>query len=344
MFYISASLFNRLLSFAAKKGIKTDDLFKKANVDRSNLSHQDEKIPLEIYYSVMDAAIEITGDNFFGLHMGESAGPGEISTLGYIMANCHTIREAFEKIGKYFAIIGSSQKHTFIVGEDTAKLTWEMIKNFPNICIRHCVDSGLVNTYNMLRNIADKPVVIKEVWVKAGPPDDLSEYNRIFNCPILFNQSTTALVFPLGVLDIPLKHPNPALLSLLEQHANNLLSKMDEDDHFSKKISLKIFELISGNNPTLERIAKDLGIGKRVLQAKLKKEGITFRKLIDNVRKELAKNYLAEKRYTIGDITYLIGFSDPSIFRRAFKRWTGMTLIQYRSISEVQLKAKDSSS
>jgi AraC-like DNA-binding protein len=344
MFYISASLFQRVLSFTSKMGIKADDLLKKANVDKSILNNKDEKIPLEIYYSILDAAIEITGDNFFGLHMGQSADPGDISILGYIMASCRNVREALEKIGKYFAIIGSTQRLSLKVEKDDTRLIWEMIKYFPNKCIKHCIELGLSNTYNMLQNIADKPVDIKEVWIKVGPPDDMSEYNKIFKCPILFNQPVAALVFPSSALDIPLKHPNPVLLSLLEHHANSFLSKIDEEDHFSRKISLRFFESIQGNNPTIEQMAKDLGMSKRVLQNKLKEEGVTFSELANSVRQELAKSYLAEKRYTIDDITYLVGFSEPSVFRRAFKRWTGMTASQYRSSSEANFKSQASRS
>jgi AraC-like DNA-binding protein len=78
-------------------------------------------------------------------------------------------------------------------------------------------------------------------------------------------------------------------------------------------------------NPTIEDVAKDLGMSVRVLQKKLKEEGATFSEIAANVRQELAKSYLAEKRYTIDDITYLLGFSEPGVFRRAFKMWTGMT-------------------
>jgi len=334
MFFISTSILQRLFSFTSKKGINVDDLLRKANVDKSLLSNTENKLPLEDYYCILDSAIEMTGDTFFGLHMGESADAGDLSVLGYIMASCRSVGEALEKVGKYFGIIGSVLNIYLKEEGDYAKLIYDMRKHFPNNCIKHCVDTGLSNFYNMIINIASEPVEIKEVWVKAEPPEDMSEYNRVFNCPVLFNKEIAALVFPSKVLDIPLRHPNPALLSLLEHHANSFLSKIDENDYFSRKISLLLFEHIQGNNPTIDDVAKNLGMSVRVLQKKLKEEGVTFSEIATNVRQELAKSYLAEKRYTIDDITYLLGFSEPSVFRRAFKMWTGMTPGQYRSSSE----------
>lgn len=338
IFYISTSILQRLLSYISRKGINVDDLLKSANVDSSFLSDMDNKLPLEDYYSIMDAAIEITGDEYFGLHMGAGASPGDLSILGYIMASCKNIREALEKIGKYFAIIGSTQRIYLMVGEDDAKLLWDMVRYFPNKCVKHCIDSGLANTYNMILNIADGPVEIKEVWVKAEPPNDIEEYKKVFHCPVLFNQPNPGLVFPSKVLDVPLKNPNPMLLALLEHHANSFLSKIDEDDHFSRKLSLLFFESIQSHIPTIENVAKNFGMSVRVLQHKLKEEGVTFSDVLDNVRMELAKSYLAEKHYSIDDISYLVGFSEPSVFRRAFKRWTGMTPGHFRTSSEPSFK------
>lgn len=334
MFFIATAILQRLLAYTSKVGISTDELLKKANVDRSFLSSPENKLPLEDYYAIMDAAIDITDDPFFGLHMGESADIGDLSVVGYIMASCRNVGEAFEKAGKYFGIIGSVLNLYWKVEGDSAKFIYDMRAHFPNKCIKHCVDTGLSNFYNMIKSIARDPVEIKEVWVKAERPEDTSEYQRIFNCPILFKKDIAALVFPPNVPNIPLRHPNPALLGLLEHHANSFLSKIDEDDHYSRKIGLFLFGQIQGNNPTIEDVAKDLGMSVRVLQKKLKEEGVTFSEIATNVRQELAKSYLAEKRYSIDDITYLLGFSEPSVFRRAFKTWTGLTPGQYRSSSE----------
>jgi AraC-like DNA-binding protein len=340
MFFITTSILQRLFAYTSKKGINTDELLKKANIDKSLFANTENKMPLENYYSIMDSAIEMTGDEYFGLHMGESADPGDLSVLGYIMASCRTVGEALEKVGKYFGIIGSVLNIYLKVEGDYAKLIYDMRKHFPNNCIKHCVDTGLSNFYSMVRNIASEPVEIKEVWVKAKTPPEMTEYKRVFNCPVLFNKEVAALVFPARALDIPLRHPNPALLALLEHHANSFLSKIDENDFLSRKISLRLFESIQGNNPTIEDVAKDLGMSVRVLQKKLKEEGLTFSEIATNVRQELAKSYLAEKRYSIDDITYLLGFSEPSVFRRAFKMWTGMTPGQYRSSSEPTFQAQ----
>jgi AraC-like DNA-binding protein len=337
MFFISTSIFQCLLSFSSKKGIKVDDLLKKAGIDKSllnQLNNIDNKIPLEEYYRLLDSALDMTKDPYFGLHMGETSNTQDLSIFGHMIASCHTIREAFEKVGKYYGMIGSLLFIYTQIEGGNVKIVYDMRRHFPNECIKHCIESSLLNFYNMVRNIASKPVEIKEVWLKSKPPEDMSEYKRIFNCPVLFDQPVSALVFPSKILDFPLKYPNPALLALLEHHANSFLSKIDENDYLSRRISLLLFEQIQGKGSTIENVAENLHMSIRNMQHLLKKEGITFREIYNNVRKELAKSYLAEKHYTIDDISYLLGFSEPSVFRKAFKAWTGMTPGNFRSSSE----------
>jgi AraC-like DNA-binding protein len=344
MYYISTSIFQKLLSSVTKKGLETNTLLKKANIKKTVLASRETKVPLEYFYSIMAAAIEMTGDDYLGLHIGENADPGDLSVLGYIIASCRNLRESFEKLNKYSGIMGSTQRLSFKVEGDDAKLVWDSVKYFPDKCIRHSVDLNLSNTYKMILNIADEPVEAKEVWFNSEPPSDSHEYNRVFNCSLKFNQPAPALVFSRKTLEIPIKHSNPMLISLLEPYANGLLNEINEKDYFSKKISLRLFESIQGSNPTIRDVAKDLGMCVRVLQSKLKEEGVTFSELATNVRLEIAKSYLCENRYTIDDITYLIGFSEPSVFRRAFKRWTGMTPSQFRSSSESVFKARTTNS
>jgi AraC-like DNA-binding protein len=132
--------------------------------------------------------------------------------------------------------------------------------------------------------------------------------------------------------------PNPVLLSLLEHHASSFLNQINEQNLFSRKISTLLFEQLQEGVPGVDMVARELGMSIRSLQMKLKDEGITFSQIVENIRKELSKSYLAEKHYSIDDITYLLGFSDTSVFHRAFKRWTGQTPKQYRLNSKPSFK------
>ena len=73
----------------------------------------------------------------------------------------------------------------------------------------------------------------------------------------------------------------------------------------------------------------------RTLQRRLGAEGTSFQDVVDSVREELARIYMADtaRKYTVGELAYLLGFSEISAFTRAFKRWTGLTPTQWRDRS-----------
>lgn len=334
MFFISVSILRRLLYYTSSQGINPEDLFKKAGVDYSILNDMDNKIPLEDYYQILDTAIDLTGDPYFGLHMGETGKLDDLSILGYVMANCPTLGEALERAGKYFGIIGAALVINLKVEEDHSSLIFEMRHLLSYSCISHCIDTALASFFNMIKNITRSPVEMKEVLIKEEAPLDIGEYKRIFECPVLFGQPVSALKLLTRDLATPLNYPNQTLLSLFEHHIRSFLNKIDEDSFLSRKISLLLFEKMQGCNPGIEDVAEEMGISVRVLQKRLREENVTFSQLATNVRKDLAKSYLAERHYTVEDITYLLGFSEPSSFRRAFKTWTGLTPRQYRSSSE----------
>ena len=107
MSYIAISIVQRLMRFASSKGIDSQMILKEERVDPSILDDTDNKLPLEDYYRVFDKVLDLAGDPDFGLHMGEQAELGDLSVLGYIMANCRNIGEALERACKYFKLIGT---------------------------------------------------------------------------------------------------------------------------------------------------------------------------------------------------------------------------------------------
>jgi AraC-like DNA-binding protein len=81
-------------------------------------------------------------------------------------------------------------------------------------------------------------------------------------------------------------------------------------------------------------IARQLGVSRQTLFRRLKAEGITFEKVLDELRHTMALKYLRDKKLSVNETAYLVGFSDPAAFSHAFKRWTGSSPRVYVSGSE----------
>ncbi len=101
----------------------------------------------------------------------------------------------------------------------------------------------------------------------------------------------------------------------------------------TKRLHRLLGEELCGGSPTLEHLAARLHMSARTLHRRLAEEGTTFRRVVTDVRRELAERHLREQRLAIGEIGFLLGFSEASAFHRAFKRWTGWPPLAYRRAS-----------
>jgi AraC-like DNA-binding protein len=156
-------------------------------------------------------------------------------------------------------------------------------------------------------------------------PSDRKEHERIFGCPVKFSAHRNALVMDSKYLSLPIVEPNHKILKILEEHAEAMLNSLNAADSFARKTIHLLISMMPGSLPNIAEIAKKQAVSVRKLQMKLKEEGTGYQKLLDDVRKNMAVKYMEDRNISVSEISYLIGFSDPRAFHRAFKRWTGST-------------------
>jgi AraC-like DNA-binding protein len=158
---------------------------------------------------------------------------------------------------------------------------------------------------------------------------EMDVFQDYFRCPLRFGEAVASMTLPAEVLDKPLPAANRVLALALDRTLSACLDKLRRDDIVSRTKSA-ITEHLPSGNPTSAGVAADLHLTPRTLQRKLVAEGTTYRTLVDAVRQELAESYLADGDFSLTEISYLLGFSSPAAFTRAFKRWTGLPPQQFR--------------
>ena len=338
MFDISISFVYRLLNYTNSRGIDSETLMRNAGIDLTVFNRFDNKISLSYYSDILNEALRLTKDPYFGLHMGEFFEWRDLSNLcyimnlGYIMSCCRNLGEAIEKASDYLSFIGGPFDSKIVPAGNQTEIVFQA-KLADQLHINHCIDEAISSFVKIVKSLTNKVVKLKEVKIPYETPDDSKEYKRIFSCPVLFNQATTALVFHSRDLAVPIVSGNTKLFPVSGNSPQDPYETIDGMKEYSKKISFLLFAQLKKGSPCIKQIAKELGMSVRCLQMKLNKEGETFSQIVKSVRKDLAKTYLIERDYTIDEITYLLGFSDPSVFHRAFKSWTGLTPGKFRNVS-----------
>ena len=136
----------------------------------------------------------------------------------------------------------------------------------------------------------------------------------------------------MSVVNTPILMANPSLLEHFEKYAQDFLSELDRNDEHTRAVTKIILARLDDEGLTIDKVAKEMAVSVRTLQNRLDAEGVIFSDLLKDIRQRLAQKYLREN-YSVEQITYLLGFSEPSVFRKAFKKWSGVTPREFREIA-----------
>jgi AraC-like DNA-binding protein len=329
-FTVQAKAVEKIVDAAAAHGVKPERLYDAVQFDPSVLLDPDNRIPFAQLVALYEKAAELTGDNDFGLHIGQSINPTAFDVVGYCALNSPTLGAAFARVARYHSIWTDGALFTLETSNDTSAI----IYSYADTSIhehRQDAEMTLATVTTLCRNIASPEFVPTSVEFQHDAPRDISEHVRLFRCPIEFRAPTNKLTFPSSFLSLPIAKADASLCVLLDRHAEELLAKYPPRDSLVDQVRSIITSELRGGDPSLERVADQLSLTPRTLQRKLQELGTSHNELLDHMRRQLAMRYLREREMAICEVAYLLGFSESSSFHRAFKRWTGVTPREFRN-------------
>lgn len=331
---ISVSFLRDIVHFAASRGVTSKQLGIAAGVDPSLFGKLDERVKGSLSLKIWIAAEELTRDVDIGLHIGELAQPTSLGLVGFVMASCSSLGEAFEKLLAYTNLLTDGVRGTLTTDGRLARIFLAITEdriNFLSESPRQPVESTFAALVTIARSLTGKELPIRDVWFKHPRPASVVEHHRIFGPRIAFGEMENRLVFAEESLRYPIPLADHSILSSLEDQANQKLRGMEAETTLSELVSRQITISLKGDIPKIDNIARKLGKGSRTLQRELSEQGTSFQTLLDGVRHAMALKLLENKNYSIAEIAFLLGFSEPSAFHRSFKRWTGKTPREFRS-------------
>lgn len=308
-----------------KANIDADAVLAKVGLDASVLQNSDLRTPHDAQEWFWQAAEEVSGDPHIGLHLGEHIPIFKGQVLEYLFLSSPTFGEGIKRALNYQRLLSDASEGELVLTEKDASLQ----NIFLSRRLHHyneCGVAGLIKFFRFVTNDAFEPL---KITFQHSPHAELAEYEKIFNCEVVFDQPTTGVHFDRSLLVLPSAHHEPELLRLHEQFASEQVARLEKQD-LVVQVSRLIAELLESGQANLEEIANRLEIKPRQLRTRLADAGTNFNQLVADYRCRLAKRLLGGTDESIDEIVYLTGFSEPSTFYRAFKRWVGMTPIEYR--------------
>ncbi|MBJ9984226.1 AraC family transcriptional regulator [Acinetobacter sp. S40] len=311
-----------------RAGLPTEEILTKAGVALNQVDNN-TRTPLNAQYAFWIAAEEVSKDPDIGLHLGEHLPLYRGQVIEHLFISSETFGEGLKRALAYQRLISDALHARLVVDENGCYLTNGEQAFSDNIVNRHfseCALSGILRFFKFITEGAFKPIFI-DFDFNNGAPED--EYLRVYGCPVSLGQKETRLYFDADILDYPLWQAEPELLQLHEQLAIEKLQELARYDLVGE-VRRAIGSTLESGETTLETVAAQLHITPRRLRTQLSEANTSFQQILSDYRCRLAKKLLANTSESVERIVYLTGFSEPSTFYRAFKRWTNETPVEYR--------------
>lgn len=310
-------------------GVDSARLFDEAGLDLGALADPQARYPVERTNRLWRLAVEATGDPAFGLVVARQAGPLMFHALGYSLVASATLREAFERLLRYFRVVSNGAEISF--EREAAHYRCEIVVRPGDIEPAHeSIDAFASVILRMCRGLYRRDYAPLRVSLRRPPPADIAPYERAFRTPDLqFGAATNALWFDAADFEQVLESANPELARHNDEVAARYLARFGRSS-VRERLRAALIEQLPSGEPSQDRAAAALHLSARSLQRRLADEGTSYKALLDETRRELAVSYLREGRSSISEITYLLGFSDSSSFTHAFRRWTGVAPSRWR--------------
>lgn len=321
----SARIGALILQRASGLGVDAGQLMSGTGFDPAWLDDAEARMPLAVEERLWTRAVELTGKPSFGLLAASLIRPGEFDVLDYAVRTAPDLRTALQRLARYNRLLHDLASFEIIpLGEVT-----RIEHRFEAAGMQPCPPAAeftLASLVVVASQLGGEPVPAQAVEFRHAARDEVDSYRRIFGVVPSFQAPVSCVVLASELLDRPVPAADPALSRIVTAHAEQLLAACDrQPENLAMQVRRQLAEGMAHGMISLRTVAGQLNLSERSLQRRLASQDTSFADLVDEVRHELARRYMADERLALGEVAYLLGFSDPSAFHRAFKRWTGTT-------------------
>ena len=321
---VAAGVARGMFRVAVARGADRAELAEQSGIDPDDLDDQDARIPIENYRALIRAGQKLANDPALGLHYGETVDLSEVSIVGLIGHASETMAHAFVQLQRYARLMtdldtGGKERFELVVrGADV----W-LVDNRadPNAFPEH-TEIAFAQMVTGCRAFGVDPFTHR-VHLSYPDPGYRDEYERIFGAPVYFEAGENAMLLEQKFMHHPIALQPRYVFGILSDHALALLHRLEQSDTMRGRVESLLMPVLHTGEAGIDGIAAKLGISRQTLFRRLRDEGTSFERLLDELRHKLAVHYLTGRKVSVTETAYLVGFSDPAAFSRAFKRWTG---------------------
>jgi AraC-like DNA-binding protein len=320
---VLGSLALMLVQALDARGLDGRALAARAGIDLAMLYDPNHRYPLAATTRLWGLAVEATGDPCFGLWACRFTSQTTFHALGFAALASRTLQEAFERFARYSRLVSDVAEIQLRRVGQREQVRFVPLEGQPQPP-DEAIDATLCLIVRMARMLSGGKVSPLAVRLKRPEPSFSEPFRKAFHAPVQFGQRENVLEFAAADLDERLPTANAELAQQNDELVARYLARI-EHERVSNRLRSWLIGQLAGGEPSAAAAARALGMSLRNLQRRLQEEGTTYREALSGTREGMARAYLEERRISITEIAFLLGFSGSSSFSRAFRRWTSQS-------------------
>jgi len=317
----SASTVRALLAAFERLGHEVPSLLSAGGLRPSDLDDPDRRVGCAAVGAMFGAAQQRRPLPNLCLRLAQETPLGAYPLLDYLIVTSSTVGEGMRRYARHSVLTGAPLHIELREDESPIRVLVDCLGRNPEFTI----------SLSLLHLRRETAGTLRAEYVSfAHQPDDRAAFEEAFGCPVHVNAPWSGFALSLEAWRLPMRRRDPILQSVLERHAAEVVAKIPVGDDTVTRLRRVLAQRVAGGDTRVSSVARDLGTSTRTLQRRLATAGVSYQEILDQSRCEAAERHLGDTSLSIAEVSWLIGYSEPSAFHRAFKRWRGLSPQAFR--------------
>jgi AraC-like DNA-binding protein len=300
-----------------------ESLLGDAGIRRADLDDPDARIPCAAWGAMFRQALELRPMKNVGMRLATVTPFGAFPLIDYLIATSQSVGEGLTRLAHYLRLVEARSVPVLLEDDDPIRV----LLDGPDTPF----SAEFTVTINLLLCREETDGRFHAAYASfCHEPDDVAEIERVLSCPVHTGASWNGWALSREMCQLPLRRRDPALGRLLQRQADEAIARLPPMDGVVQDVRRALASRVGGCDTRIQTVARTLATSARSLQRRLAAAGVSYQQLLDLARKAAAERYLTDAPLSISEVAYLLGYSEPAAFTRAFRRWNDETPQAFR--------------
>ncbi len=309
-----------LLDYAEREGLNRVELMRAASLSAEDLADPDSRIPVASMHKLWRSIMALDPNPVLGLMVGSTVTAKRMGLVGYAMYFSDNLFDALSNLSRYGRLLSDAAQFRVIQSHNSVSLRVDMRPNM--VALRHPIECVFALFITIAREITQSKIVPLTVRLPSPLPRSVDPYRTAFGTAVSFESPVAEMSFTKQKMEMPVKAHDAALSGYLDDLAEDKLRALGElKSEIIDRVRRGIWSVLQNGKPSLHRTAATIGMSSRTLQRRLGERETSFSAVLEELRRELSVELAVNRGFAVGEAAFLLGYSEPSAYQRALRRW-----------------------